>query len=257
MLHRKDGGGRDCTDQIETRVDVSRERIDQQLHSGTPTPDAIAHITGNTARREVKLEGKGPIQSYRAELQVSGSDVDLATVARMASRSLGMPTAGLSVPSKKEAKFVLPESNAGAQFVPLEAFLFDADVEEMSKLVMTGLNLLASDKAGARSKSQSHADDSPGLLDSILEGAVLGLLISAAIAGLMTRGIAFGIACAAVFGTLAAASFLTSLMNRFKEARAAGVGNSISVFRTAVLETVGRAQIDEAITDHSLLTGRR
>jgi hypothetical protein len=259
-LNLTDARGRKCTVEVQGAVFLTGERFLKEIQFKQINFDSLTQLTGDMATVKVTLQGSGPVQSYLVSSDVDSTDAGLSSLSSSLSRSLGMPRTGPGLISKAEAHFVEPELTAGEQFDSLEEFLESADTEEISRRVMADLDYLTSVPAERVEvkREKAEPEEEPGILASILKATGIGLLVVAAILVLAeATGVSIALASAAVLGTLLASSFVNNLMNRYKEASATDVGNPASIFSTAVLDTLGLSEVEEAITDKSLLTGRK
>jgi hypothetical protein len=211
----------------------------------------------------VRLSGRGPLQKYSAGARLDEGQVGISwlshDVANQLAQQAGAPM--------DDGMFVAPEQTSGEQFHSLDQYLRTLDYHEtVDRLVNSGekqerTKIEQGSEADAVAGGKNSADDVSaggdisGLLGTFLKGGVIGVAIVAVILAVAAIfSIPVSLAALVVGLTIASTMFLLSLKNRSQEAQAAGISDPLSVFSTAVLDTIGVSQIDEAIENQSLLT---
>lgn len=258
-----DSDGRECNVEVSANAYLSRDNYAKQTQFAPPSPDSLVRLSAEKTVFWVRLNGKGPIQKYSV---IGHLDEGQASLSEL-SHSVAQQLAEAKDTPLDDGMFVAPEETSGDQFHALDQYLRVADYHEsVDRLVNAGskperTKVEQGGEADAVSGGKTKTDDAQSdsalndLLGSILKGGVIGVAIVAAILAVAAIfSIPVAVAALVVGLTIATTMFLMSLKNRWKEAQAAGNISWASIFSTAVLDTIGVSQIDEALENRSLLT---
>jgi hypothetical protein len=250
LLRLGDRDGRTCDVTVTSTVQFSYATWQAATAGRTASLETLQALAGDTAFTGIVLSGAGLVQKYdvmiTSEARSIGAGIAEAE-AKLGSSHALEDAAGLPM------TFIVPNETAGGQFSTLEAVLARLDEKELER------------RAKLRVVEFSGGDpdeDLPpwarGVL-STLEKAILGIaavFTVAAVISALPFAIGFGAAVLWIGATLLAYSFVSSLIERIREAARVGVRNPLLILGVAVLDTIGAGSFIQSITDRSLLSGR-
>jgi hypothetical protein len=163
------------------------------------------------------------------------------------------------------ASFVRPDEPAGGQFESLEQYIEsgEAQIAKRSKQappVHHGSGSAApvdpkKAKPEEATKLPGWAATILGILGAVAIGVALMVGLPLLIVFLTEGAVTFAAAAGYVAISVIAARFANALIERWKEGRAAGV-NPMSILSAAFLDAFGFAEVEQALTNESILTGQ-
>ena len=245
-----DRDGRSCGVTVTSTVQFSYQTWKSATAGRGASLATLQDLKGDTAFTGIVVTGGGAYQKY---------DAMASSEARSIHAGIAEAEANLRASQQFEdaadlpMTFVRPDQTAGAQFSTLEAVLARLDKKEMERRAKLHAINLTGDESDDKPPAWSRG------LNSTLEKALLAIGGVLAVAGALAAlpGVTFGMAFAWVGATLLAFSVVQSLISRMKEAAREGVHNPLSILSTSVLDAIGAGGFYEAITDRSLLSGRK
>ncbi len=236
-------------------------------------------MVGNVGSVSVRLGGQSPIDGFAYGLRL---DVSAQSVREQLAQAAGLPNLmagpGSTLVSSERADFLLVDAPAGAQFDALQAFLFSTDqheIERRAAQLQAQIEALLARKDDAASDSwldsvASWLGDKVSRAWNALPAPVRGVLKAvgkAAVAVAVVVGVAalvvalspveltVGTVALVIGGALLLKSFVGSLIDRRREAKATGQGGTLGVIGAAFADATGVSGVYEAVTDQSILSG--
>jgi hypothetical protein len=250
-LHLTDRDGRDCMVSVQSTMYFTYDTWKTMTAGRTPSLDTLQSLAGDFALTGVQIRGYSKVLEYHAgalskELTIARAIADAEAI--LENDDSLKDAAGLP------KTFIALGETAGGQFESLEAVLKRLDDKELERR--------ANEEAVTLSGGAVDPEDNPppwaeGMANALGKALlVIGAVIVAAFVISLLPEITFGMALAWIGASILAGSFLSSLINRIREAVDEGISNPASVLSSAVLDTIGIGGLYESITDRSLLSGR-
>jgi len=279
VIQHSDSDGRTATATVRGSVHFSLETWFERTESREINIETLVGLLGDDGTAEVEFEGRGPVQGYLQNFAVAGNSLEV----QMDKAALELRSGGiLPIRSDVTPTFIQPNRTTGEQFENLHAFLESADLIELMRRIRLEWERASQERSWIERLGDSIGDwlaeNLGGLADAVsdlwnsLPAPVRGILRALGKAGLVLAGVAalaglvvlvtegavaFGTAMLVIGAIMLAAGFVYSVYSRSMEVAEYGEWWQIPFIPlVAALDAVGLAPFIEALTDHSILTGR-
>lgn len=286
-----DAQGRKVTITVRSAVGFSEETWTSQTALRIAALDfaALRSMKGDAGGCSVFLQGSGPLQPYVALTDVAGVSLDI----QLDHAEHGLGSSLFAITSREPPAFLDPRLSAGEQFTAIYAYLESADVLELQRRVElerkrredlgilgrlledTGLDKILD--AGTRAMEskinwmlQGISDlwnslpapvrgvlKAVGKFAVIVVAVVAGAFLAVELAAALGITITVTAAALAIGGLLLAVGYVGALRERQKESEKTGKGDTADTVFLALLDTLGLSTLIEAISDESLLSGKK